>query len=130
MISLLLAPLLIVFIPDLIRIINGPEYVGAAGAARLFVIAASIQLVVGWTKSFPVTIGRPGLRIFTHGVETAVVLPLTVVLGALWGATGAAGANLAGTCAFAALWVFVFARIRPEEVGPPSPMPDPGAVLP
>jgi O-antigen/teichoic acid export membrane protein len=129
-ISLVVAPLLIVFIPDLIRLVNGPQYVGASGAARLFVVAAAVQLVVGWTKSFPVTIGRPGLRIVTHGIETVVVLPLTVVFGALWGATGAAAAVLAGTCVFAACWVFVFARIRPEDVGPPSPMADTGAVLP
>jgi O-antigen/teichoic acid export membrane protein len=129
-ISLVVAPLLIVFIPDLIRLVNGPQYVGASGAARLFVVAAAVQLVVGWTKSFPVTIGRPGLRIVTHGIETVVVLPLTVVFGALWGATGAAAAVLAGTSVFAACWVFVFARIRPEDVGPPSPMADTGAVLP
>ena len=76
------------------------------------------------------TIGRPGLRILTHGVETAVVLPLVLVFGSLWGASGAAGAVLAGSCAFAVVWAFVFARIRPEDIGPPSPILDTGAVLP
>jgi O-antigen/teichoic acid export membrane protein len=120
----------VIWIPDLIRHINGPQYVGASDAARLFVLAAAIQLVVGWTKSFPVTIGRPGLRIVTHGIETLVVLPLVVVFGVLWGATGAAGAVLAGMCAFAVVWAFVFVRIRPEDLGPPSPVPDTGAALP
>jgi O-antigen/teichoic acid export membrane protein len=129
-ISLLAAPPLVIWIPDLIRHINGPQYVGASDAARLFVLAAAIQLVVGWTKSFPVTIGRPGLRIVTHGIETLVVLPLVVVFGVLWGATGAAGAVLAGMCAFAVVWAFVFVRIRPEDLGPPSPVPDTGAALP
>jgi O-antigen/teichoic acid export membrane protein len=94
------------------------------------VIAAAVQLVVGWTKSFPVTIGRPGLRILTHGIETAVVLPLTLVLGYLWGAAGAAAAVLAGMCAFAVIWAVVFARINPDDVGPPSPVIDLGPALP
>ncbi|MEP6812479.1 MAG: lipopolysaccharide biosynthesis protein [Actinomycetota bacterium] len=129
-ISIVAAPPLLIWVPDLIRLVNGPEYVGAANAARLFVLAAAVQLVVGWTKSFPVTIGRPGLRILTHGIEALVVLPLVLVFGSLWGATGAAGAVLAGMCAFAIVWGFVFARIRPEDIGPPSPVLDTGAVLP
>ncbi len=129
-ISIVAVPPLLIWIPDLIRLVNGPQYVGAANAGRLFVLAAAVQLVVGWTKSFPVTIGRPGLRIFTHGVEAVVVLPLVLLFGSLWGATGAAGAVLAGMCAFAIVWGFVFARIRPEDIGPPSPVLDTGAVLP
>ena len=121
-ISIVLVPPLLVFIPDLIRWINGPEYLGAVNAARLFILAAAVQLVVGWTKSLPVTIGRPGLRIVTHGLETIVVLPLVIVLGARWGAAGAAGAVLAGMCVFALAWAIVFARIRPEDVGPPAPL--------
>jgi O-antigen/teichoic acid export membrane protein len=84
------------------------------------VLVAAVQLIVGWTKSFPVSIGRPGLRIWTHGVETLVVLPLIVLFGALWGATGAAGAMLAGMCVFAAMWAVIFLRIRPEDVGRPA----------
>ena len=120
-------PLLLLYVPRLIRWINGPEYVGAANAARLFVLAAAVQLLVGWTKSFPVTIGRPGLRILTHGVETIVVLPLIVVLGAFWGATGAAAAVLAGMCVFAVMWAVIFLRMRPEDRPPPL---ESGAVVP
>jgi O-antigen/teichoic acid export membrane protein len=114
--SVVAVPLLLVYIPDLIRWIYTAEYVPASNAARLFVLAAAVQLVVGWTKSFPVTIGRPGLRIVTHGVETLVVLPLVVVFGWLWGATGAAGAVLAGMCVFAAMWIAIFLRITPEDI--------------
>ena len=52
-------------------------------------LAAAIQLVFGWTKSFPVSIGRPALRIWAHGIEMVVLIPLVGVLGARWGATGA-----------------------------------------
>jgi len=68
-----------------------------------------------------VTIGRPGLRVVTHGVEALVVLPLVVLLGALWGATGAAAAVLAGMVVFAAMWVVIFTRLRATDVQrPPS----------
>jgi O-antigen/teichoic acid export membrane protein len=129
-IALVAVPPLLVWIPDLIRFVNGPEYVGAANAARLLTLAAAVQLVVGWTKSFPVTIGRPGLRILTHGIETIVVLPLTLVFGMLWGAAGAAGAVLVGMCAFAIVWAFVFLRIDPDDLGPPTPVVDIGPALP
>jgi O-antigen/teichoic acid export membrane protein len=120
LLSVVAVPPLYVFVPDLIRLVNGARYAGAAGAARIFVLVAAVQLIVGWTKSFPVSIGRPGLRIWTHGVETLVVLPLIVLFGALWGATGAAGAMLAGMCVFAAMWAVIFLRIRPEDVGRPA----------
>jgi O-antigen/teichoic acid export membrane protein len=121
-ISIVLLPPLLVFMPDLIRLVNGPEYLGAVDAARIFALAAAVQLVIGWTKSFPVTIGRPGLRVWTHALETAVVLPLVLLLGAEWGATGAAGAVLAGMCCFALAWTMVFARIKADDVGPPTPL--------
>jgi O-antigen/teichoic acid export membrane protein len=130
LVALVGVPPLIIWIPDLIRLVNGPSYVGASSAARLLVLAAAVQLTVGWTKSFPVSIGRPGLRILTHGVETAVVLPLTLVFGLLWGAAGAAGAVLVGMCAFAVVWAVVFLRINPEDVGPPTPVIDIGPALP
>jgi O-antigen/teichoic acid export membrane protein len=129
-VALVAVPPLLIWIPDIIRHVNGPAYVGAASAARLLILAAAVQLVVGWTKSFPVTIGRPGLRILTHGIETIVVLPLTLVFGSLWGAAGAAGAVLVGMCAFAIVWAVVFLRIDPEDIGPPTPVVDIGPALP
>jgi O-antigen/teichoic acid export membrane protein len=130
LVALVAVPPLLIWIPNIIRHVNGPEYVGAASAARLLILAAAVQLVVGWTKSFPVTIGRPGLRILTHGIETIVVLPLTLVFGSLWGAAGAAGAMLVGMCAFAIVWAIVFLRIDPEDIGPPTPVVDIGPALP
>lgn len=117
--SIVAVPPLFIFIPDLIRWINGPEYVGAADAARLFLLAAAAQLVVGWTKSFPVTIGRPELRLRTHALETVVVLPLILVLGAIWGATGAAAAVLAGMLVFAAVWFVLLVRTVPSDTDGP-----------
>ena len=82
------------------------------GEDRPGIVAAGIQLAIGWTKSLPVAIGRPNLRLVTHGIETAVLLPLVVVLALEWGATGAAAATLVATIVFALAWAVVFARVR------------------
>jgi O-antigen/teichoic acid export membrane protein len=59
-----------------------------------------------------VTIGRPQLRIVTHGLEAIVVIPLVALLGAEWGATGAAVAVLVATAVFAAAWAVAITRLR------------------
>jgi O-antigen/teichoic acid export membrane protein len=119
-------PLLLIFAEDLVRILFSEKNVGATDAFRLIVVAGAVQFIVGWTKSFPVSIGRPNLRIWTHGVETLVLVPLVVVLGAQWGATGAAGAVLASTFVFAVFWTLLFLRIRREPdlqtVAAPAPV--------
>jgi O-antigen/teichoic acid export membrane protein len=105
-------PPVYVFMPDLVRIFYGSAYSPATNATRLMLLAGAIQLVVAWTKSFPVSIGRPGLRILTHGIETLVVIPLVFVLGNRWQASGAAAATLIATGVFAAVWLVALGRIR------------------
>ncbi len=101
--------------PALIELVL-PDYTAATDAARIIMLAGALQLVFGWTKSFPVSIGRPNLRIVAHGVETIVLVPLVLVLGAGWGASGAAGAVLASTVAFAAVWTAIVLRLRREPL--------------
>ena len=107
-------PVFFVLMPSLVRLVFGEQYEDAVAAARVILFAGAIHFVLGWTKSLPVTIGRPRLRIVTHGLEALVAIPLTVVLGAKWGATGAAVAVLLSTLVFAAAWVVVVARLRTE----------------
>lgn len=116
--AVLTVPLL-VFMGDVVRLVFGAEFVPATDAARIVVLAALLQFVYGWTKSFPVTIGRPNLRVVTHGVETLVLVPLVIVLGGRWGATGAAAATLVSSVVFVAHWTLLFLRIRrePRPVG-------------
>jgi O-antigen/teichoic acid export membrane protein len=104
--------------PDLVRLVFGDDYVNAIDAARLILLAAAIQLVYGWTKSLPVTIGRPNLRIVAHGTETAVLIPLLIPLGAEWGATGAAAAVVVSTAVFAAVWTVLILRVRAAPLPP------------
>jgi O-antigen/teichoic acid export membrane protein len=89
-----------------------PDYGAAVDAARIVLLAGAIQLVYGWSKSLPISIGRPNLRVVAHGIETVVLVPLLVVLGREWGATGAAVAVLASTIVFAAVWTVLLIRIR------------------
>lgn len=112
-------PPLLWFMPELIRLVYGAKYGGVTDAARVLALAAAALFVVGWTKSFPVTIGRPNLRIYTHGLEALIVLPLVGVLGAAYGAVGAAIAVLAGTVAFAVVWLAIFLRMRADDSPPP-----------
>ncbi|MGH3049625.1 MAG: lipopolysaccharide biosynthesis protein [Gaiellaceae bacterium] len=118
LLSLVAVPLLWIWMPDLIRFVNGARWVPAASAARLFVVTAAVQLVVGWSKPFPVSIGRPGLRVWTHGFEAILVLALVVPFSIFWGAAGAAGAILAGMVAYAIAWIVIFVRIVPEDGAP------------
>jgi O-antigen/teichoic acid export membrane protein len=112
-------PPLLVFMPDVVRVLFSAKNIGAVDAARVLAFAAALQFVFGWTKSFPVSIGRPNLRIWTHGLETVVLIPLVLLIGAAYGATGAAAAVLAATAAFCGFWSVLFARIQSEpDLGP------------
>jgi O-antigen/teichoic acid export membrane protein len=108
----LAVPFFFFTIPWLVDHVFGDEYGGAVDAARIALLAAAIQFAIGWTKSLPVTVGRPQLRIVTHGLEAVVVIPLVAALGALWGVTGAAVAVLVATIVFAAAWAVAIARLR------------------
>ncbi len=114
---LVAVPVFMVAMPFLVQLVFGDDYDGAVEAARIVLVAAALQLVLGWTKSFPVSIGRPGLRVVAHGVEAIVLLPLTVVLGAEWGVNGAAVAVLVSVVAFALTWAVLLARVR-DDVRP------------
>ena len=75
-----------------------------------------------------------------------MLIPLVLVLGAEWGATGAGGAVLASTAVFCLVWVVLLARIKragggmrvlivsgiwpPDVGGPASHAPELAAFLP
>lgn len=113
-----LVPPLLVWMPSIVRVLFEAKNLGAVSAARIIVVAGAVQLLVGWSKSFVVTIGRPQLRIWTHGLETVVLLPLAAVLGGLYGASGVSTAVLASSVVYAVYWTVLFARIRREA--PPT----------
>lgn len=111
---LVLVPVFWWLMPDLIELVFEARYLPATDAARVILIAAAIQLTFGWTKSFPTTIGRPELRLLTAAIETAVLLPLVLLLAIEWDVTGAAYALLAAAAVYAAVWVSLYVRVARE----------------
>ena len=134
LLMVVVVPPLFVFMQDLIRIVFYPGGNGAhdaaniAPAARFVLVAGALQVIWGWSKSFPVSIGRPGLRVFAHGIESAVLIPLVVVFGLAWGATGAGAAVLVSTVVFCALWTVLLVRIHREPRAAPTATPAPSTV--
>jgi PST family polysaccharide transporter len=104
-----------IFMPTLVRLVYGSKYVPAADAFRLMLLAAALQLVFGWARTFPVSIGRVGLRTVGQLLEVAALVPAVLVLGGLYGATGAAGGVLAATAALACFWIVHLLRL-PQPV--------------
>lgn len=86
--------------------------VHATTAGRIVLFVGALQFVTGFSKTLPVSIGRPNLRVVAHGIEVAVFIPLLVVFGRLWGATGGALAMLISTAVFCAVWVWLLATLR------------------
>ncbi|HZT91790.1 MAG TPA: lipopolysaccharide biosynthesis protein [Gaiellaceae bacterium] len=98
-------------VPPLVRAVYGARWSDAADAVRVMLLAAAVQLVFGWTKSFPVSIGRPGLRTAGQLVELATLVPLVCVLGHYHGAVGAAAGVAGGAVALAAFWTINLVRL-------------------
>ena len=106
-------PVLWLLMPYLIGLAYGHDYrVHASTAARIMLLAAALRVIWGWTKSFPVSIGRPGLRVVVQTVEIAVLVPSLLFFTHRWGATGAAAAMLLATVVFCIAWTVVLIRLR------------------
>jgi O-antigen/teichoic acid export membrane protein len=117
-IACVVTPPLWIYMPSVVRLVYTAKYVPAADAFRVMLLAAVLQFVFGWTKSFPVSIGRPGLRTAGQALEIAVLVPGVLVLGALYGATGAAGGVLAGSVVLAVFWTLGLLRLQRPEAAP------------
>jgi O-antigen/teichoic acid export membrane protein len=113
LLMLIAVPIGWILMPWLMQLAFNHDFrVHATDAARLILIAGALQLIFGWSKTLPVTVGRPALRIWTHAIEVALFVPLVVIFGSLWGATGAGLALLVSTVAFCIAWTFLFLQIR------------------
>jgi O-antigen/teichoic acid export membrane protein len=100
--------------PTLVRWIYKARYVSGTNAFRVMLLVAVVQLVFGWSKTFPVSIGRPGLRTLGQVLEIAVLIPAVLILGYFWGATGAACGVLAGSLVLGVFWTVALVRLRRE----------------
>lgn len=113
LVMIVAVPVFWILMPFLLGVAFGTPYrLHATAAARLILVAAALRLIWGWTKSFPVSIGRPGLRVVVQSIEIAVFVPLLLILAGRDGATGAAWAVLISTIVFCSVWSIVLVRIR------------------
>lgn len=110
-----LLPPVLVFMDEIVRFVYGASYAGAADGARFVLVASALLFVIGWSKTLPVSIGRPGLRVLAHGIQAAVFIPLLVVFGLLWGATGACAALTVAAGVFVAIWWILIVRIHRDR---------------
>jgi O-antigen/teichoic acid export membrane protein len=117
--ALVSVPVLWILMPWLVRVVYGVRYEAATTPARLMLIVAAIQLVFGWSKSFPVSIGRPALRTAGQMLELAVLIPLVLLLGHYYGASGAVVALILSSSTLACFWLFGLARLRSTPVAAP-----------
>jgi O-antigen/teichoic acid export membrane protein len=93
-------------LPWLIPAIFSEKFSGAVDPARILLIAAVWQLMLGWGKSLLVALGRPQIRTLVSGVSLVV----TVAFLALLGGSGSKGAALAYTLAAlttGSIWLFL-----------------------
>ncbi len=114
--AVVVTPLVWWWMPTLVRWVYEAKYVPAVDAFRVMLLAAAVQLVFSWTRSFPVSIGRPGLRTLGQVIEIAVLVPGVLVLAHFYGAAGAAGGVLAGAVALGLFWAYRLAGLRRELV--------------
>jgi O-antigen/teichoic acid export membrane protein len=107
--------------PWAMQIAYGHDFrVHATTAGRIVLLVGALQFVSGFSKTLPVTIGRPNLRVWSHGIEVLVFVPLLIVFGKLWGATGGALAMLVSTGVFCVVWVWFLYQLR-DALGDAAP---------
>ncbi len=108
-------PPLLVFMPDLVRILFSAKNVGAVDATRIVLIAGALQCRLRLDEVVP-RLDRPAEPpdLDARRSRRSCSCRSSAVLGAEWGATGAAAAVLVSSVVFCAYWTFLFLRIRRE----------------
>lgn len=84
----------------------------ATTPARIVLFVGALQFISGFSKTLPVSLGRPNLRVISHGIEVVIFVPLLVVFSHYWGATGGALAMLVSTIAFCVIWAWLLHQLR------------------
>ena len=105
-------PVLWLLMPWLMRIAYGAEYREHATdgrAARADRRGAAVRSGAGRSRSRSRSAGR-GCATSRSASRSAIFVPLMLVFGAEWGATGGAAAMVVSTAAFCVLWVVLLAR--------------------
>jgi O-antigen/teichoic acid export membrane protein len=107
-------------LPWLLPTLYTVTYSPAVWPARILTTAALLSLVLGWAKTLPAAIGKPGVRTAVLTADAVLVLGALALLGGR-GASGAAIAIVAGLTAQALAWSWLTPRLlrsAPERLLP------------
>jgi O-antigen/teichoic acid export membrane protein len=102
-------------LPWLLRTLYSDEFGDAVEPARVLLVAAVAQLAIGWAKTFPAAVGRPGVRAAVSGAELAALVALLAWLAG-HGPSGAAVAVSATSVGVAVTWWLVAHRLLEQPV--------------
>lgn len=86
----LLAGILALTAPELIRILIGPKWMPMLDAFRLMLVFTMLDPVRKTVGHLFTAVGQPGLMVRMYGVQVLVLLPLLWLLGSRYGITGVA----------------------------------------
>ena len=112
-IVLVVVPLAWIWMESLIRIIYGARYVGATDAARLMLLAAAVQLILGWTKSLPRLDREAGPAHHGTGASrSARSCRSSSSSGASTARPGQRAASVGSSLVLAAFWLVGLLRMR------------------
>ncbi len=107
--------------PTLLRILYGPEYVGAAGALRILVLEAVLSGITFVLAQAFMALNQPGVVTLLQAIGLSLSVPMMLLLIPRYGIYGAAVALLTSTVA---RLVFVCAGFRLFlKTNPPSLLP-------
>lgn len=109
--------LLLVFAPQVARLLAGEAFVGAAGIIVWLALARTILLAGPPSSAALVAMGRPGLSVTANLVSSLGLLPVLVLLLRRFGLAGA-GVHAVGQAAVAVAFLAVFVT---REIGRPAP---------
>jgi O-antigen/teichoic acid export membrane protein len=105
-----------VALPVLLPLVYGHRFSVAVPAARLLVLAALVRIVTAWSKTFPLAIGRPGLRLLLLVVDGAALVFVTALFARrpiAW----LAGGQLVVAIVVSAIWLAIAWRYRGATAG-------------
>ncbi len=112
LVAVVSVPIFLLAMPWLVEVVFGEEYLGAVTAARIVLDRRRDPARARLDEVAPdddrSTAAERRCRTASRRV---VLLPLTALLGAEWGVTGAAWAILASTVAYALVWVVLLRRL-------------------
>jgi O-antigen/teichoic acid export membrane protein len=92
-------------LPWIVGVLYGGRFDAAIGPARILLVAAVATLAVGWSRTLPAAIGRPGVRARVAAFELVLTAGAVGLLASGGPVGAAAGISAAAVGAGVAWWI-------------------------